>query len=247
VIKINIFEAEKYLNEILNPENYEDYCYNGMQIEGCHEVKKIALGVSFNEEFVNKAIEKNCQMLLVHHGIFGKNFMSLKGHLKRRVEKVIKNDLTLFGYHLPLDMNEKYGNNISILNLLNLNLKEKYSYGFIGNYEEKILFESFVEKLYEIIPNKNFKIYKNNDYVKNVCVISGGGASEFLGLEFKNIDTYITGQVEEYIQNYTKEFGMNYICAGHYTTEIFGVKNLGELLKKKFNVETEFIDVYNDV
>lgn len=207
----------------------------------------MALGVSFNDDFVEKALESNADLLLVHHGIFAKGNFKLRGFLKRRVEKVIKNNLNLMGYHLPLDMNEEYGNNITILNKLGLKKKESYSYGFIGEYEKEIDYDIFKIKLKNIFTNQEFIEYKNNNFVKNVCIISGGASGEIFGLEEKNVDTYITGQIEEFVRNTANEMNMNYIYCGHYATEVFGVKSIGKLLKDKFNLEIEFIDVYNKI
>ena len=43
---INIFELENFLNSILKPWDYDDFCHNGIQIEGAHTINKIAVGVS---------------------------------------------------------------------------------------------------------------------------------------------------------------------------------------------------------
>ncbi|BBE31264.1 GTP cyclohydrolase 1 type 2 [Tepiditoga spiralis] len=243
---MNIFEAENYLNKILKVETFNDFCHNGIQIEGTHEVKKIAIGVSFNEEFLNEAIKQNCQMMLVHHGIFGKNFFKLTGFQKKRIEKVIKNDMTLMGYHLPLDSHEEYGNNISILKKLNLLNPVPFNFGFIGNYEEKISFEEFKNNLKKVFENQELKIYKNNDFVKKVCIISGDSANTIELLENK-VDTFISGETKEYSKAYAQELKINFINAGHYSTETFGVKNLAKLLEEKFNVKTVFIDIYNEI
>ena len=243
---MNIFEAEKYLNNLLKVENFDDFCHNGIQIEGIPEINKIAIGVSFNEEFIDKAIKQNCQMMLVHHGIFGKKLFKLTGFQKKRIEKVIKNDMTLMGYHLPLDAHEKYGNNISILKELNLLNPIPFSFGFIGSYKKKVSFDSFENTLKNVFKNQKLKIYKNNEFVQKVCIISGDSANIIEVLE-NEVDTFISGETKEYSKAYAQESKINFINAGHYTTETFGVKNIGKLLEEKFNVETVFIDVYNEI
>lgn len=246
MMSINIFELENFLNSILEPWNYDDFCHNGIQIEGKHVAKKIGCGVSFNDEFVSSAINENCDLILVHHGIFGKDFFQLTGYMKRRVEKVIKSDITLMAYHLPLDGHEKYGNNISILKSLNLKIKEKIYVGFIGEYEIPIKFEEFLKKLKEIFGTQPLQLYKNKEYVKTVGICSGGAASFMEKLEGK-IDTFITGEVKEQTRNIASEMGINFINAGHYATEIFGIKNIGKILENKYGLEVIFIDVYNEV
>ena len=44
-----------------------------------------------------------------------------------------------------------------------------------------------------------------------------------------------------------REAGIHYIAAGHYATEVFGVRALGDLLAERFSVEHTFIDIPNPV
>ncbi|SHE61701.1 dinuclear metal center protein, YbgI/SA1388 family [Marinitoga hydrogenitolerans DSM 16785] len=242
----NIFEIEKFLNDLLDINKFNDYCFNGIQIEGKHEVKKIAVGVSFNKQFLDEAIENNADMLLVHHGIFGKDFFKIRGYFKKRIEKVIKNNITLMGYHLPLDAHLIYGNNAQIAKKLNLNNIESYDIGVKGNFDEDIPFEKFKRMLEKIFNRRDLLIYQNKNYVKNVVIISGGASYAIESLEGV-ADTFITGEVKEHIRDIASEMGINYINAGHYATEIFGVKAISNLLKDKFNIENIFIDTYNEI
>jgi len=75
----SVAKAQEYLNTILSPQDYDDFCFNGVQIEGLSDVSKIAYGVSLNDDFIEKSIEQGAELLLVHHGIFGKDFINLHG------------------------------------------------------------------------------------------------------------------------------------------------------------------------
>jgi putative NIF3 family GTP cyclohydrolase 1 type 2 len=44
-----------------------------------------------------------------------------------------------------------------------------------------------------------------------------------------------------------RESGIHFIAAGHYATETFGVRRLGEWLRERFDVEAVFVDVPNPV
>lgn len=240
------YKIEDYLNEILQPENFEDYCHNGIQIEGTRNIEKVALGVSFNEAFIEKAAKENADLLLVHHGIFGKDFFSLKGYMKNRIKDVLDLGITLMGYHLPLDAHEKFGNNATIIKKLGLEPAEKIEVGYTASYSSPVTFEKFFNDLQEIIQNEQYKVYKNSDTVERIFVLSGGGSELLEQLEGK-VDTFITGEVKEQVRDIAKETNINFIDAGHYATETFGVKNLGTLLEKEFGIETKFIDVFNEV
>ena len=47
---IKIFELEQFLKTLLKPELFDDYCPNGLQIEGRENIKKILFSVSATRE-----------------------------------------------------------------------------------------------------------------------------------------------------------------------------------------------------
>jgi dinuclear metal center YbgI/SA1388 family protein len=243
---LSVAQAQEYLDTILRPQDYDDFCFNGVQIEGISDVSKIAYGVSLNDDFIEKSIEQGVQLLLVHHGIFGKDFINLHGVKKKRIEKIIKNGLTLMSYHLPLDMNIPYGNNISVLKKLKLNYLSTIGFGMIGVYEKPISFYEFEKKLYETFPHSELQLYRNRETISTVGVLTGDGSGEIEQYEGL-VDTFITGSEKEYTRNWVKESGMNFINAGHYNTEIFGISNIANLLKIKYGADIIFIDVPNNL
>jgi putative NIF3 family GTP cyclohydrolase 1 type 2 len=44
-----------------------------------------------------------------------------------------------------------------------------------------------------------------------------------------------------------REGGLHFVAAGHYATETFGIRRLGELVAQRFTLEHEFIDVPNPI
>ena len=44
-----------------------------------------------------------------------------------------------------------------------------------------------------------------------------------------------------------REAGMHFIAGGHYATETFGVRRLGDLLAERFGVEHDFVDIPNPI
>ena len=83
--------------------------------------------------------------------------------------------------------------------------------------------------------------------ISNVGIVSGGAQKEFSQAITENLDAYITGEVSEHIKYLSQEERVHFISAGHYATENFGVKALGNHLKNKFKVDVEFIDIPNPV
>ena len=61
------------------------------------------------------------------------------------------------------------------------------------------------------------------------------------------LDAFLTGEAAEHVMADAREGGVRFIAAGHYATETFGVRRLGELVAERFGVEHEFIAVPNPV
>ena len=130
-----------YLNGLLNISEFEDYCVNGMQVEGKRNVKKIVLGVSVSQRLFQQAIKKKADMIIVHHGIFWKSDphpFYLTGIFRKRLALLIKNDINLLAYHLPLDAHPEIGNNAQIMKLLNIEPTKRVDVGLLGRLKSKI-------------------------------------------------------------------------------------------------------------
>jgi len=240
----------------LNAGSFTDYCHNGLQVEGVAEVTKIVTGVSLSQKLINEAVKRKAQMIMVHHGIFTRAFGSLpqvKGVIRNRLKLLLENNINLVGYHLPLDAHPQIGNNISILKLLKMKkadelAMDKYGViGYIGEYEKAMPLESFLSLIKSRVSSNVYVIAAGPKKIKRVGVVSGGSSSDFADALKYHIDAYICGDIREEVVRAVEESNLNLINAGHYNTETFGIKNLGELIAKKFKVRVEFVDVPCDV
>ncbi len=240
----------EYCQEYLKTKDFEDYCYNGCQVEGASEVKKIITGVSLSQKLIEKSAEKKAQMIIVHHGFFGSAFGMLpviKGVMKNRLKLLFENNINLLGFHLPLDAHAEIGNNISICRKLNIKKIKLFDVGFIGELKTAIDFEKFICQVDSVLETKSYSIQAGPSKVKRVGVISGGSSPKFQEAKIMGADTYLCGDVRENTVREVEEANMNFINAGHYNTEKLGVQNLANLLVQKFNVEAEFIDIPNEI
>ncbi|MDO8260471.1 MAG: Nif3-like dinuclear metal center hexameric protein [Candidatus Magasanikbacteria bacterium] len=236
----------KFCEEYLKVKDFEDYCVNGMQVEGKDKVKKIVTGVSFSQELIEAAIVKNADMIIVHHGIFiypiGKPPV-IKGNMRNRLKLLLENDINLLGFHLPLDAHPVIGNNISLCNLFGVKKVKPFAVGFCGELEKPMDFKKFSEMVAKKLEVKLFTMNEGAEKVKRVGIISGGSSSRVETLDDFGIDTFICGDIKEDVVWSIKETKINFINAGHYNTEKLGVQNLGKLIAKKFKVDVEFIDI----
>jgi dinuclear metal center YbgI/SA1388 family protein len=236
----------KYCEDYLKVCDFEDYCVNGLQLEGSSSVKKIISGVSISEQLIDRAIKEKADMIIVHHGIFKDNIPSpfcLKGYMRKRIKKLLVNNINLLGFHLPLDAHPVIGNNISLCKLLKVKNPKPFYVGFYGELEVAKDFNEFSKEVGHKLDSKIFKINAGPKKSKRIGIVSGGASPNFIDAFKLGVDTYICGDIRESVVRAIEEVGINFINAGHYNTEKLGIKNLGELLSRKFNVKVEFIDI----
>jgi putative NIF3 family GTP cyclohydrolase 1 type 2 len=83
--------------------------------------------------------------------------------------------------------------------------------------------------------------------VRTLAIVSGAGASYLQEAIEAGADAFLTGEPAERVMTQAREAYIHFIAAGHYATETFGVRALGEHLARRFGVEHAFIDVPNPV
>lgn len=243
-------EIIKFCGEYLKVKDFQDFCINGLQVEGEKEVKKIVTGVSLSQKLIQEALKKEAQMIMVHHGVFGNqlgNPPQIKGYLKGRLELLLENNINLAGFHLPLDAHPEIGNNVILAKKFGLSDLKPFDIGFVGELENEMDFNEFVNIVNNKLETDSYVIPGGAKNVKKVGVISGGSSPDFLEALEMGADTFVSGEVKEFVVRAVEESGINFINAGHYNTEKDGIYNLGELIKKELGIEHEFIDIPCDV
>jgi len=246
----------EFCNKYLKADAFNDYCYNGLQIEGREDISKIVTGVSLSKQFIKKAIDENADMIIVHHGLFKSQLGDpphIIGIFRDRIKLLLEHDINLCGYHLPLDAHPEIGNNVSIARLLELqNLKPLNSpyygeIGYIGDLKKEMNFVTFVTYVDKKLHTNSYILAAGHEFVKKVGIISGGSSIEYSSAFEQGADTFITGDIKENIVREIDEIGLNFINAGHYNTEKLGIQNLGKLVSETFNLKVKFIDIPCDV
>ena len=240
----------QFCEDYLKTADFEDGCKNGLQVEGKSEVNKIVTGVTFSQKLVEKAIEKQADMILVHHGLFNDQVgepVQIKGYVRERLKKLLENNINLAGFHLPLDAHPEIGNNISLVREFGLEDLSKFEIGYIGEIKEGMEFDQLVQMVESKLDTNAYTIPAGPQESQRVAVLSGGSSPYFQAAAEQGADTFIGGDVRESVVRAIEETGINFINARHYNTEKLGIYNLGELLKEKFGVEAEFVDIPCDI
>lgn len=243
-------ELVKFLNDYLKINDIEDNSWNGLQFEGKENVQKIASAVDAGIETFEMAISLNADFLIVHHGLFWKGGdPSINKNSKKRIDILYKNNMSLYAAHLPLDRHKEIGNNALILKMLNAKIKNEFVFskdkniGWIGETNKTMNIREIEKVINSELNAKCICLPFGPEKIKSIAVCSGGGNYDdfFEALE-KKVDLYITGDTSE-IYHTAKDYGISVIFAGHHATETLGVKALLEILRKKFKVKTEFMDI----
>jgi len=242
-----------YLSKYLDVEKFDDYCPNGLQVEGNSNIKKIVTAVSASIELFNKAIKQKADAILVHHGIIWNYERPVyKGSYRERVKLLLDNNINLFAYHLPLDAHPIVGNNAQLAKHLGLTSCKPFgdhkgqTIGIKGRIS-KTNKDKFFKKVENLVNREVLVFPYGPKSINNVGIISGGAQKEFSQAIAENLDAYITGEISEHIKYLSQEECVHFISAGHYATENFGVKALGRHLENKFKINVEFIDIPNPV
>lgn len=248
-------ELDAYLKELLKPELFDDYCPNGLQIEGKADIKKVVFAVSATRESAEYAVKVKADALIVHHGLFWKfhGAKTITGPFYHRVAPLIKNDINLLGYHLPLDSHLEFGNAASvarILNLTDLSPFGQYKGAFTG-VRGSMIGDLSGDELKKILEEKlNHTVLYSAPFEKNkiktVGIITGGANSEWREALKSGLDAYITGEMSEHDYHESREAGIHMFAGGHHATEKFGIQSLMLHLQEKFSdLQCEYIDSEN--
>jgi putative NIF3 family GTP cyclohydrolase 1 type 2 len=80
------------------------------------------------------------------------------------------------------------------------------------------------------------------DRIDRVGVVTGGGASFIAEAAASGLDALVTGEGPHHAHFDAVELGIHVLFGGHYATETFGVRALGEHLADRFDLTCTFID-----
>ncbi len=248
-----------YIDDYLDSRGAEDFGPNGLQVEGRSDVRNLVTGVSACHELFVRARELGADSILVHHGLlWGGGSRSspqpLTGIHYRRMAELIKNDISLLAYHLPLDRHPEVGNNAVAMRALGVHdhLTPFAEFGgapvgFHGKLPQAIDLETLVARCDEVFQQRPIHMGTGPSEISKVGIVSGGGESVLYEAIELGLDAYITGEVKEWVMNVAREAGVHYLAAGHYATERLGILALGEHLEEKFGLQVSFVDVPNPV
>ena len=247
-------EIIAFCDQLLEIESFEDYGPNGLQVPGSPEVSKLASGVSANRAFIDAAVDSGVQLALAHHGLFWSSQpQALSEQMAGRLRAALEAELSVAAYHLPLDAHPEIGNNALLCEGLGFEQDGGFGevngnpIGVIGRSSEGVEAAELTRRVTELVGREPLVFDAGPDRVHSIGIVSGGGSSLLSEAIAAGLDAFLTGEPTERAMADAREGGIHFIAAGHYATETFGVRRLGELVAERFGVEHEFIDVPNPI
>lgn len=242
------------LSQFLEIHQFKDYCPNGLQVQGCEQVKKIITGVTANQALIDAAIAENADAIIVHHGFFWKGeTQEIVGMKYNRIKALIENGINLYAYHLPLDVHPELGNNAQLAQRLEITDRRplepwnRRSVGRVGKFEEALSPGQLGTRIESVLSRECLHIDGGKKEIKSIAWCTGGG-QDFISIAAEQgIDAFISGEISERTVHIAREMGIHYYAAGHHASERYGVQALGEWIYDELGLDTLFIDIDNPV
>ncbi|MFA6120965.1 MAG: Nif3-like dinuclear metal center hexameric protein [Sideroxydans sp.] len=248
---MQLIELRDYIGSELAVSRFRDYCPNGIQVEGRADVRRIATGVTASQAVLEAATAWGADAILVHHGYFWRNEdASIVGVKKRRIAHLLKQDVSLLAYHLPLDAHPEWGNNAQLGKRLGFVEEGRFGEQDIAFHGRLLISKSLGELMRGVADNLQREPQVIGDIGKKVARVawcSGGGQSYFEQAIALGVDVFVTGEASEQCFHLAQETGVAFIAAGHHATECYGIQSLGEHLAKRFGLDHRFFDQDNPI
>lgn len=249
-----LIEVVDYCDRLLDAASFQDYCPNGLQVEGRGEVDKIVSGVTASQALIDAALQQRADLILVHHGFFWKGEdPCLTGMKQRRISALLANDISLLAYHLPLDAHPRLGNNAQLAQRLGLVEQGRFGDGrgpelaCYGRLQEPLSSAGLGERIQRVLGRKPQCITGRAGPLQDIGWCSGAAQGYLEAAARRGLDAFISGEISESSVHIAREYGIDYFAAGHHATERYGVQALGAHLSNEFAIEHIFIDIENPV
>lgn len=244
-----VAEADRYLES----SRAADYCPNGLQVEGRAEVRRIVSGVTASQALLDAAVADGADLVLVHHGYFWKNEPAVVvGMKRRRLATLLRHDISLLAYHLPLDTHPEVGNNVQLARRLGLVVEgplepgNPRSVGLVGTLPEALSPEAFAAQVATALGRVPLLV-EGDRPIRRVAWCTGAAQGYIDQAVAAGVDAYLTGEVSESTVHTAREMGISFLAAGHHATERYGVQALGDYLAGRFDLQHRFVDCDNPV
>lgn len=239
-------------DSLLEPHNYNDYCPNGLQVAGRSEVHTIVSGVTASQALIEAAVDVGADAIVVHHGYFWRGEdPCVVGMKRRRLGLLLRHDISLIAYHLPLDAHPELGNNIQLAKQLGITVQgglepnNPRSVGNVGILAAPQPAPVFADHIAKVLGRRPLLELGHDRPIQRIAWCTGAAQSYIEKAAALGVDAFLSGEVSEPTILAARELGLHYIAAGHHATERYGVQALAAALATQFDLNHQFIDIDN--
>lgn len=239
-------ELAAFLDGLLEPRRFDDYCPNGLQVEGEPRIGRVVCGVTASLALVREAARRGAQAVLVHHGWFwrGEDPRAI-GPKRERLAVVLGAGINLFGYHLPLDVHPELGNNVQLARRLGWPDGEPLGRDGLIRVAElaaPLDVPGLASLLERRLGRAPLLVGDPGRPLRRIAWCTGAAHDMLQQAIDAGADAFVSGEIAERTTHLAREAGVVYAAAGHHATERFGVQALGEAVARRFGIEVEFVD-----
>jgi dinuclear metal center YbgI/SA1388 family protein len=236
---------------LLEPSRFTDYGPNGLQVEGRSEVRRLVSGVTASKAFIEAAVAARADAVFVHHGLFWRGYDGrVTGWMKQRLALLLRHDINVFAYHLPLDAHPEFGNNAQFGHRLGLSADDRFGQqdlGFMGGAPDGATFtiESLVALIEQALARSVVHVAGDGRPIRRIGWCTGGAQGYFEAAIAAGADAFITGEISEPQAHYARESGVAFIACGHHASERFGAPAVAAHVAAQLGIEHRFIEIDN--
>jgi dinuclear metal center YbgI/SA1388 family protein len=242
-------QLDVFFKTLLNIEAWDDVSLNGLQVDNDGtEVRKIAFAVDACMETFERTALAGAGMLFIHHGLFWGKPFPLNGSARTRLKFLLDNNIALYAVHLPLDQHPSLGNNAVLAQKLELENIEPFGLyhgkriGFKGTLKQPLSIDEAVQRVAFMSRPPLSALPFGADKNRTVAIVSGGAADMVSQAIDEGVDLFVTGESSHTFYHYALEGRINVVAAGHYASEVWGVRAVMEHCVNELLIDAEFID-----
>lgn len=244
-------ELQQYLDNLLEVGRFRDYCPNGLQVEGRDAIHRVVCGVTASQALLDEAVARQADAVLVHHGYFWRGEDGrITGMRRKRLATLLKHDINLFAYHLPLDAHPELGNNAQLARLMGWLPDGRFGeqeIGWTGRLERPQSLELLARHAAARLGREPLVLGDPARTVSRIAWCTGGAQGYFEQAIACGVDCFVSGEASEPTTHLARESGVAYLGIGHHASERYGVRALGAHLAERFGIDAVFVDVDNPV
>jgi dinuclear metal center YbgI/SA1388 family protein len=238
------------LDDRLRTDDYADVdaSANGLQVgRASGRVDRVALAVDAAGATIEAAVDRDADVLVVHHGLVWGGLDRLTGLDYDRIEPLVENDVALYVSHLPLDGHEELGNAAGIAELLGLTDRAPFGtlgpecVGTRGTATDPYAADDLAALLDRELDAETRVLGFGPDRIEEVGIVTGSGTDWIGEAAEAGLDALVTGEGKQKAYHEARDRGLTVFLAGHYATETVGVRALGRLVEG-WGIETTYVE-----